>query len=537
MSISNKPENDLIKQIEELKKKLSLMESMHREKFNSNELYLVKLKLELEKSRRASSIIETRHKLIYTQPYLGIVYFDNDRKIVDCNNRFTEIVGLGEEALIGHSIFNIFKDKEVLVSIKKSLEGLSSTFEGEYYNSSTETKSFIRGHFISNSSKNGNERINAGIFEDITIARKTEYEFELLLHSFKNISECVVITDSENRINYVNDAFINLYGYSESEILGKTIKILRSLSNPAKINEVVYKLKNRTEAWQGVLLNVKKDGTEFPIFLSLATVKNSDGKSYARIGIIRDITNEKKIETELISAKTKAEQSDKLKSEFLGQMSHEIRTPINVILNISNMILEDHYIDADDDTQTAFAILDSAGKRIIRTIDLILNMSDIQVGAYKTSFKKIDLFAEMYNSFYREFSKKAEEKDLEFNWIRATKNTIVNGDDYSLSQIFSNILHNAFQYTHIGEIEVIFRENEDKNLVVDFIDTGIGISEEFLPKIFNAFSQEESGHTRRYEGNGLGLSLTKAYCDLSNIKVDIKSKKGFGSTFSLTFPR
>jgi PAS domain S-box-containing protein len=535
MSISNKPENDLINQIKELKKKLSFMEVMRGEKFDSNELDLVKLKLELEKSRRASSIIEMRHNLIYSQPYLGIVYFDNDRTVVDCNNRFTEIVGLSEEALIGHSIFNIFKDKEVLVSIKKSLEGFSSTFEGEYYNSKTETKSIIRGHFISDSAQNGNERINAGIFEDITVAKKTEYEFELLLHSFKNISECVVITDSDNIINYVNEAFINLYGYSENEILGKTIKILRSLNNPPKINEALYRSINRPESWQGVLLNVKKDGTEFPIFISLATVKNSDGKSYARIGIIRDITNEKKIETELISAKTKAEQSDKLKSEFLGQMSHEIRTPINVILNISNMILEDHYIDADDDTQTTFAILDSAGKRIIRTIDLILNMSDIQVGAYKTSIKKLDIFAEMYNSLYREFSKKAEEKDLEFKWIKEAESTFVYGDYYSITQIFSNILHNAFQYTHIGEIEVVFRENEQKFLVIDFVDTGIGISEEFLPKIFNAFSQEESGHTRRYEGNGLGLALVKAYCDLSNIKVDIHSKKGFGSTFSLTF--
>ncbi len=285
------------------------------------------------------------------------------------------------------------------------------------------------------------------------------------------------------------------------------------------------------------MLNVKKDGTEFPVFLSATLLNDSFGNGYSRIGIIRDITNEKQIEKELISAKIKAEQSDKLKSEFLGQMSHEIRTPINIILNISNMILEDNYFDADEDTQSTFAILDSAGKRIVRTIDLILNMSDVQVGAYSPSLKKFDLFAEMYNSFYKEFSKRADEKDLDFTWENKTNSAFVTGDIYSISQMFANLLHNAMQYTHIGGIKIIFRENESENLVVDFVDSGIGISQEFLPNIFDAFSQEVSGYTRKYEGNGLGLSLTKAYSQINKVKIDIKSEKGFGSTFSLTFTR
>ena len=216
-------------------------------------------------------------------------------------------------------------------------------------------------------------------------------------------------------------------------------------------------------------------------------------------------------------------------------MSHEIRTPINVILNISNMILEDYYFEADDDRPSSFAILDSAGKRIVRTIDLILNMSDIQIGSYKTSIKTFDLFSEMYNTFFNEFKKLADEKDLDFIWKKESNNTTISGDFYSISQIFSNILHNAIQFTHIGEIKVVFSTNKENKLVVDFVDTGIGISEQFLPNIFNTFSQEDSGHTRKYEGNGLGMALTKAYCELNKIKIDIISKKGFGSTISLTF--
>jgi len=226
-----------------------------------------------------------------------------------------------------------------------------------------------------------------------------------------------------------------------------------------------------------------------------------------------------------------------MKSEFLGQMSHEIRTPINIILNVSNMILEDNYINADEDTISTFSILDSAGKRIIRTIDLILNMSEIQVGAYNCSIRKFDLFAEMYNLYYNEYVKLAEEKDLEFEWIKETNNIEISSDYHSVSQIFANILHNSIQFTHIGEIKVVFSQDNSNNLLVKFIDSGIGISENFLPRIFDSFSQEEAGHTRRYEGNGLGLALANGYCELNNIKINVESKKGLGSTFTLTFPK
>lgn len=535
MSSSNKSEFNLIAQIKELKKKLCFMEVMRGEKFDSNELDLVKLKLELEKSRRAANVIEKRHELLYSQPYLGIVYFDEERTVLDCNKRFTEIVGYNREGIIGHNIFNVFETKGILLSIKDSLDGYSTTFEGEYLKPFSKEKIFIRGHFVTSSPENNGNLVSAGIFEDITISKKTELELRLLAHSFKNISECIVISDSDNIINYINDAFIKLYGYSKDEILGKNRNILCSLNNPKKINEAVYKSKNYSDSWQGTLLNVKKGGSDFPIFLSSTTVKDSEGNNYAQIEIIRDITNEKKIEEELIAAKTKAEQSDKMKSEFLGQMSHEIRTPVNVILNVSNMILEDHYLNADEDTISTFSILDSAGKRIIRTIDLILNMSEIQVGAYNCSIRKFDLFAEMHNSFYNEYFKLAEEKDLEFKWRKETKNTEISADHYSVTQIFANILHNSIEFTHIGEVEVVFLEDRDSNLIVQFIDSGIGISEDFLPRIFDSFSQEETGHTRRYEGNGLGLALANSYCEFNNIKITVESKKGFGSTFTLTF--
>ena len=102
--------------------------------------------------------------------------------------------------------------------------------------------------------------------------------------------------------------------------------------------------------------------------------------------------------------------------------------------------------------------------------------------------------------------------------------------------IFSNLLYNAVKFTNIGEVEVLFSKTDKQNLLVQIKDTGIGIEPEFLPHIFEIFTQEDRGHTRQFEGNGLGLALVKSYCELNNIKIKIESKKGVGTTVKLTFP-
>lgn len=483
----------------------------------------------------SSEFNQALYNLIFNQPFLGIVYFDEERTIIDCNDQFVTIIGIQKEEIIGRNLLNFFDNKEMLLSLKDTFSDKISLFEGGYYNNFYKKEMFVKAYFNSFQDKEQGVVLGTGFFEDTTEKREAEKKVELLAHSIQNISECVIITDQQNNILYVNRAFEDVYGYSAEEVNGESFGILRSLNNPKKINDQVYKSTQPT-SWQGELLNVKKDSSEFPAFLSTALVKNDKGETYARIGVIRDITNRKKVEKELIEAKLKAEQSDKLKSEFLAQMSHEIRTPINVILNIANMILEDHYFDADEDTKATFSILDSAGKRITRTIDLILNMAEVQVGAYDYTPRRFDLFSDMYNLFNREFTKIAEEKGIEFKWTKTTDNTLITADVYSVSQIFSNLLYNCVKFTNIGGVEVIFTRNDKQSLRVQFADTGIGIDPDFLPHVFEIFSQEDRGHTRQFEGNGLGLALVKSYCELNKINIKIESQKGVGTKVNLTFP-
>lgn len=241
-------------------------------------------------------------------------------------------------------------------------------------------------------------------------------------------------------------------------------------------------------------------------------------------------------EKELINAKLDAEKSDRLKSEFLTQISHEIRTPINAILSLASLIRDEVLDIVEPEIKDTFGVLESAGSRITRTIDLILNMSEVQTDTYDYFEESFDLVKDIINEAHTELSPLASSKNLEIIVTDNSSNSIIRADKYSVSQIIVNLIDNAIKYTNSGSINIIVDENPI-NLKCTIKDTGIGISEEYIPDLFAAFTQEESGYTRKFEGNGLGLALVKKYCEMNKIKIDLASKKGEGTSFFLTFPK
>jgi len=240
-----------------------------------------------------------------------------------------------------------------------------------------------------------------------------------------------------------------------------------------------------------------------------------------------DITQQKETEKNLIVAREKAEESDRLKTAFLAQMSHEIRTPLNVILN-TTVILED---DIDPELLDA---VNHAGKRLQRTIDLILNMSAIQSGSYDPEFETIDLDKEL-KIMVNEFKGICKEKNLEIEYLKETDNANIVGDNYTVMQIFQNLIGNAVKYTPKGTVKVILKNGQTDLISVEVKDTGIGISDEYLENIFQPFSQEDVGQKREFEGNGLGLALVKKYVDLNKAEIFVESQKNKGSTFRVIF--
>ena len=252
-------------------------------------------------------------------------------------------------------------------------------------------------------------------------------------------------------------------------------------------------------------------------------------------GMYVDLTERKDAEEKMRIAKELAEQSDKLKTEFLAQMSHEIRTPINIITSNVNFISEELGDKIDPADKDCFESIDLASRRIIRTVDLILNMSELQTGIYKPLLSKVDIDSQVLKKLYNEYQRMAKQKGIDFIYKCEVKESEIISDEYCVIQIFANLIDNAIKYTKKGKVEVLLTKNKDGNIVVEVKDTGIGMSKEFLPKLFEPFTQEEQGYTRSFEGNGLGLALVKKYCDVNNASIEVESEKGVGTTFRVIF--
>ena len=228
MNYDKKTKDELVQEIQRLSNVIS--------SFKTSELSKAG-----QKKNPSSSQNGALYNLIFNQPFLGIVHFDEDRTIIDCNDQFTKIIGTAREDIIGHNLLNFFDNKDILLSIKDAFSDDVSVFEGEYFNRFHNKEMFIKIYF--NSFRNSSENIilGVGFFEHFKAKSNSEKEIELLAHSIQNISECVIITDPQNKFLYVNKAFEKIYGYTSKEIIGKSISILRSLNNPKKINDEIYK--------------------------------------------------------------------------------------------------------------------------------------------------------------------------------------------------------------------------------------------------------------------------------------------------------
>lgn len=238
---------------------------------------------------------------------------------------------------------------------------------------------------------------------------------------------------------------------------------------------------------------------------------------------------------ELLLAKEKAEASENLKSIFLSHMSHEIRTPLNAVMNLSGVLKEEYRNLSNDEIFDIIKGIDRSGYRIIRTIEMILNYSEMTGGSYQPIFKIVSIETICYK-ILSELKQLVADNNLEIDFSKGKGDFPFYGDEYSIHAVITNIIENAAIYTMEGNINLSLYE-EDNKYIFACKDTGIGISDEYLKQLFLPFSQEEIGYTRRYEGLGLGLALSKLYCDLNRLDISCESKKWEGSTFTIIFPK
>ena len=375
---------------------------------------------------------------------------------------------------------------------------------------------------------------------DITDRKQTEDALRTSEEKYRSVvqsvREVIFTTDDAGVFTFLNPFWQELTGYDLKSDIGKP---LFSYFHPEdkkmctdQFISIIYKKKPYTlfEA----RIKTKRGNYKW-IEINARIILDVNSSIIGTSGTLSDIHEKKLANEELIKAKEKAEESDRLKSAFLAQVSHEIRTPTNIILGYNSLIKEKLKNIAGLNLNNEFDTIDVSSHRLLRTIDMILNMSMIQSGTYEILNEKFDL-EKMLNELIKEFKPLVEQKNIKLNYKSLCSDNFIFADKYTLSQAFQNLIDNAVKFTSKGYVEITTVETDGK-ILVKIADTGIGISNNYLPKLFQPFTQEEVGYSRKFDGNGLGLALTKKYLEINNAIISVKSIKSKGTTFTVLMNR
>jgi len=337
----------------------------------------------------------------------------------------------------------------------------------------------------------------------------------------------------EEAVVYVNDAGIKLCNASSyEEVTARSVFdfVTTDFEHPEHDrmrallgqDEEIYDVKGQLEKLDGQIIDIEV--TAIPI-----TYDDQDAKHI----VIRDITQQERQKAELIAAKERAEQSDKLKDAFIANISHEIRTPLHIIIGYSNLITNELVGNLYPEMDNYFQAIRRGSQRLMRTVEHILNISSIQVGTFSVRPEEIRI-SDRVEELVQEMKSLAQKKGIGLDFISECPAAILYADRYCIDQAVSNVMDNAIKFTKTGSVDVRVY-CVDRRVCIEIKDTGIGMSPEYLPKVFSVFSQEASGYTRPFDGLGLGLSLTKKYVELNRGSITVKSRKGKGTTFTLQF--
>jgi PAS domain S-box-containing protein len=392
--------------------------------------------------------------------------------------------------------------------------------------------------FSSNIIIDGKEFLHS-IIHDVTEKKKAEKQISLISKSLEQSPVSVIITDPSGKIQYINTKFTQITGYSFKEVVGKNPNILKSGEQSESFYKWMWQTISSGKEWSGEMHNKKKNGELYWESVVISSLVDTNGKITHYIGIKEDITERKRMVQELVAAKEKAEENERLKTAFLHNISHEIRTPMNAIVGFATL-LSTPDLSEDQIYQFTETILESSNQ-LLMVINDIISIATIEAGQEKTEFKEINL-NNLCNHVFEQFRPKAQARKLEFliHTDLTEEQANIKIDETKLLQVLHNIIDNALKFTKTGNVTYGCKliQNANKPSEIEFFvkDTGIGIDPEMHDEIFKRFRQVESTTTRRFGGSGLGLSISKAYIELMGGKIWIESELDKGSTFYFTIP-
>ncbi|HYQ58588.1 MAG TPA: PAS domain S-box protein [Draconibacterium sp.] len=474
---------------------------------------------------------------------IPIMVFDQNGKILYLSQGWKQLSGYTIEQIPTIKDWSVMafpgvRAKEVEKHLLEVVHLDQTVFSGDYEIATYNGEKRIWNFHTSPLGESGGKKLALSIAPDITQRMQIKKELEASEQAYRQLFEehiavKLLINPENGQIVRANKAAANFYGYSVKELEKMTITIINASANES-LEQTFAQEKNRKRYYPELKHRLRSgEIRDVEIFSNDIDYKGQ----IVWHSIIHDITEKKKLMQDLVNAKEKAEESERLKSAFLANVSHEIRTPLNGIVGFSNILAQEEDISTANKIEFA-NIINQSSSGLLKIIDDILDLSRLETGLVSFSVKPFHVNALLNNlhSIFQNRMRTSSNTDVELKVHLADKSLMINGDDVRITQIISNLLENAIRFTQSGSIEFGVSNNYDTHLEIFVTDTGIGIPFEKQQLIFGRFMQAESGVSRKFGGTGLGLSIVKKLLELMGSEIRVKSEPGKGTTFWFSLP-
>lgn len=486
---------------------------------------------------------EERHRLIFENSPLSMIRFNKTGHIIDCNEKFVGVMGSTKKALIG---FNTLKDSspEMIKALQKAVNGQISVYEGIYTSVTGGRTAYLRAVFNPVAPDNPPCEV-IGTVEDITDRKRVEADLAASEERFRLLAENAQdliyrFSVSERKFEYMSPSCTQLTGYPPA----------RFYKDPRHLFEIVHEdwLDEIKNLWHKMASGQTSPMTEYQIVHKSGQKKwlqqnnipiyNENGNPIAVEGIVRDITVLKNALEKVEKERTRAEEASNTKSEFLANMSHEIRTPLNGIMGMLQLMQSSSPSPRQNEYIGAAM---QASKRLNNVLSDILDLARVEAGKLSiqnTEFGPAEILQQTYDMF--NLTSRQTGINLKLNITQNFPAKII-GDSLRLQQVLSNVVGNALKFTEQGSIQIEATKLPlspagKSRLLFIISDTGPGIPQNKLGKLFESFTQASKGYTREHQGVGLGLAICKKLVSLMGGSISVESKEGEGSSFYISIP-